>query len=127
MRHKFAKTNFCNHALSVVVILPWVTNTYQYLPTAYVVRRKGYVLTRVCLSVHRGVHQSGPTRGVLPARGSPYQGVPPMGVLSSRGIPRNKAGWGYPLQGWMGYPQRLDGVPLCRDGVPPVQDNGWST
>ena len=34
------------------------------LPTAYVVRREGYVLTRVCLSVHRGIPRSGPDRGV---------------------------------------------------------------
>ena len=34
--------------------------TKVYLPPAYVVRREGNVLTRVCLSVHRGVS---PARG----------------------------------------------------------------
>ena len=62
------------------------------LPTAYIVRREGYVLTRVCLSVHRGVPRSAPAGGggvVLLAGGYPL----PAGW----GYPLSKAGWGYPM------------------------------
>ena len=54
------------------------------LPTAYVIRRKGYALTHVCLSVHKsilGQVQPGGTRGGGVAGGTPIQGwigVPPI-------------------------------------------------
>ena len=56
-----------------------------YLPPVYVVRREGNVLTRVCLSVHRGVGQSG--GGISPAGGGSVQwgGVSPAGGGQSAG------------------------------------------
>ena len=60
------------------------TGALQFLLSiAYVVRREGYVLTRVCLSVNRG-------GGFTPARSSWGEGVPQLG-----GIPKV----GYPLPG----------------------------
>ena len=62
-----------------------VINFTQYLPTAYVVRREGYVLTRVCPSVcpHPG--------GVYPSQVQAGGGLPPPGPAG--GYPC----WGLPL------------------------------
>ena len=86
------------------------------LPTAYVVQRKGYVLTRVCLSVQTGVPRSGPDKGGYPSQvqmrrvpqPSPDRGVPRSGP--DRGI-LSGPGRGTPQQGW-GTPQYriADGV-----------------
>ena len=65
-----------------------------FLPPAYVVRREGYVLTRVCLSVHRGGYSAGGGTqvclsvhtGLLSQEGVLSQGgTQPGGVLSQGG------------------------------------------
>ena len=55
----------------------------RLLPPAYGVRREGYVLTRVCLSVHRGGGQVQPGGGGQVQRGGGQ--VQPGGVRSSQG------------------------------------------
>ena len=119
-----------------------------FLPTAYVVRREGYVLTRVCLSVHRGVPQpwtggTPPGRGVprpgpiggTPARsdqGGRYPGQVQMGGTPAKcdgggtwgGVPPGRDGVS-PGQVWWGYTR--GGVPTSRDGVPPWQGYPSST
>ena len=118
-------------------------NRFRFLPTAYVVRREGYVLTRVCPSVcphlGGGVPRPGlmgggctPAGGVLHlryplsdlARGVPCLGYPPV-----------RPGWGVPLLGippqtWLGrYPCQGGypcwGVPHL--GYPPVRPGQGST
>ena len=110
------------------------------LPTAYVVRGEGYVLTRVCLSIcphlgggGEGVPWPGPGRrgypsqvqyGVIPARSSqggyPCQGVPLLGEYPCWGVPIS----GTPCQTWPRYPtsgtpcQIWLGIPLS-GGTPP--------
>ena len=93
------------------------------LPPAYIVRWEGYVLTCVCLSVHRGVpishnalqhfpecHGEDTWRGTLsglaegyPARGTlwgvPCQGVPCWGY-PCRVPPLARSGGGYPAGGY---------------------------
>ena len=82
------------------------------LPTAYVVRREGYVLTRVCLSVD--------TWGGTPARssrGGTPGGVPQWGV-PHLGYPPVEPGRGYPdCGGYLtsGSPPPSD---LARKGLP---------
>ena len=53
----------------------------EYLPTAYVVRREDYALTRVCLSVHTWGGIPARSRGGTPARSS--WGVPTLGTPPS--------------------------------------------
>ena len=91
----------------------------RYLPTAYVVRGK---VTFRHVSVHPSVcpREGGVTP---PGRdGYPSEGGTP--TWPGRG---GRSRWGYPpAQVQMGgYP--LAGVPPPRQGVPPVQDNRWST
>ena len=73
----------CGKAFKVTV----TTRKLLSLPPAYVVRREGNVLTRVCLSVHRG--------GVSPARGGrsvqPWGGGP---VQAGRGVGQSSQGGG---------------------------------
>ena len=78
----------------------------RLLPTAYVVRREGYVLTHVCpsvcLSTPRGkVPWPGPAGGGVPLPG-PVGGLPHL----AGGIPH------------LGFPLSAGGVPLPR-GTPP--------
>ena len=52
---------------------------FEFLPTVYVVRREGYVLTRVCLSVHTwGGTLARSGEGVHPAGVYPTSGYPPL-------------------------------------------------
>ena len=97
-----------------------MTLCYVLLPTAYVVRREGYVLTRVCLSVcpHLGgiprpgpdgeVRQPGSARGGIPKVIRPGWGVPLRGGTPPQ-VPPIGPGQGYPC--WGGTPPRVaDGV-----------------
>ena len=98
----------------------------KFLPTAYVERREGYVLTRVSPSVCLYPHWT-------------WAGVPPAGGYPSRPwVPPIRPGWGgtpagsnwgvphlgYPCQTWvgvphLGYPHQLWlGIPLL-GGTPP--------
>ena len=87
------------------------------LPTAYVVRREGYVLTRVCVCPRGGgVPRPGPARGGVPQPGLVRGGTP---ARSDGGYPR----WGTPRQGW--GPPGLMGGGATWSGVPPWQ--GWDT
>ena len=85
----------------------------MFLPTAYVVKREGYVLTRVCLSVHGG--GGGVPRGQV----KPGWGVPPFSI-----------GGGYPSQvRWDGgTPARSNGGevpwPGLTGGTPARSDGG---
>ena len=106
------------------------------LPTAYVVRREGNVLTRVCpsfrLSTPRGVPWPGPGRkGGTPARSSwvPHLGYSPSdlaGGTPARGYPTSGTPhltWlgGTPAGGYstLGTPhQTWPGVPLQGRGYP---------
>ena len=113
-----------------------------FLPTAYVVRREGYVLTRVCPSVRphlgggypgqvqagRGVSQPGPAGG-YPCQGSTPPWVPPVRPGQGKGTPMGSTllgvpNLGYPpvRPGW-GYP--TSGTPLVRPdcGVPLLGGN----
>ena len=95
-----------------------------YLPTAYVVRREGYVLTRVCPSIHLSVHRGGypcqvqlgegiPQPGPVGVGytsqvqlgGYPLLGVPQLGCTPARGDP---PGVLPPSQVRMGYPVGQD-------------------
>ena len=92
----------------------------EFLPTAYVVRREGYVLTRVCPSVcphlGGGVPQPGPDGGVYPSQGDTPLWVPPVGPghggTPAGGVPHLR----YPLSDLAG------GYPTL--GTPPVGP-GW--
>ena len=97
----------------------------RFLPTAYVVRREGYILTRVCLTVRGGggVPQSGPDGGRVPQpcpdRGVGYPSQVQMGGVpwpgQDGGYPR---WWYHPRQGW-GTPQPgQDGGGYPRWGYP---------
>ena len=114
-----------------------------FLPPAYVVRREGNVLTRICpsicLSVHRGVPQPGLDGGwgtLARSWGCPnqvhlggYPGQVQMGGTLAR------SGWvgEYPCQVQMGvpwpgmrYPQPGMGTPVWTwDGVPPIWTWTW--
>ena len=92
------------------------------LSTAYVVRREGYVLTRVCpsvcLSTPRGGTWPGPGGGGTPARSSRAEGTPP------RVPPPVRPGQGVPLLG--GTPPQVPppirpgrGVYPCCGSTPP--------
>ena len=116
-----------------------IFSSAHLLPTAYVVRREGYVLTRVCLSTPGGVPRPGPDRGYpsqvwwgggYPAGvshlryphqiwlGVPCQGVP-YGEYPAGGTPPHQTCWGVPC--W-GYP--AGGVPcwgVSHLGTPPIR------
>ena len=87
------------------------------LPTAYVVRREGYVLTRVCPSIHPSVCLS-TGGGRYPGQVQPGVGVP--AARSERG------GGGVTEVGYL-QPGLTGGVPLPHQRVSPVQDNRLST
>ena len=95
---------------------------FSFLPTAYVVRREGYVLTRFCLytpggggtparsSRGRGVPQPGPAQGIpLPGEGEYL-------LLGGRCTPPQVP----PHQTWSGYP--LPGRPHLTSCTPPLSD-----
>ena len=106
---------------------------HLFLPTAYVVRREGYVLTRVCLSVHTGGGGGTPARsrreGGTPARSSrgvpPARGYPTSGTPHLRYPPGSDLAGGYPDGGiphlrYTPLPVRPDwGVPRQVEGTPP--------
>ena len=93
---------------------------WEFLPTAYVVRREGYVLTRVCLSVQRGggVAQPGPDRRV------PQPGTDGGTLARSRwgqgGTPV-RSGWGVPQPGPDGGTLARSGQGVPKVGYPPSQ------
>ena len=80
--------------------------SFQLLPPAYVVRREGNVLTRVCPSIHPSVCPQGGTPPGLEG-GYPTQvrirGVPWPGL--DGGVP--KVGYPLPRQGWGTPPLRF--------------------
>ena len=67
--------------------------SFRYLPTAYVVRREGYVLTRVCLSVcpHLGGYPGQVQTGGYPSQvqlgGTPCRGYPTLDPPWQGGVP----------------------------------------
>ena len=66
-----------------------------FLPPAYVVRREGNVLTRVCLSVHRGVLNPRRTHGLStphPSRSVHRRGGTQLGGYSAGGVLRRGGG-----------------------------------
>ena len=97
---------------------------HQYLPTAYVVRREGYVLTRVCPSVcpHLvGVPRPGPDGG----GGVPQPGLGgyPSQVQARGGVPQPGLTGGAPARG---YPTSGTLLPLDwgGGGTPPQVTDG---
>ena len=103
----------CNYKIAIVC--------RSYLPTAYVVRWEGYVLTRVCPSVCLFTPGGVPGQVQVQAGGGvPCQGVPGQiqgGTLPQGGI-QSGPGGGYPARSRWGVPCR--GVPqkeylICRD------------
>ena len=73
----------------------------RYLPTEYVVRQEGYVLTRVCPSIHPSVCLS---TGGYPRPGPAGGGVPAFGGYPNQrgptqGTPSQVRREGYPNQG----------------------------
>ena len=88
--------------LSWVVFVSFSTRPKSLLSTVYVVRREGYVLTRICLSTPRGVPWPGLIGGV------PWPGPDGGGVPLLRG---GTPPWVPPGQTWP------DGVPLLQ-GLP---------
>ena len=101
----------------------------RFLPTAYVVRREGYVLTRVCLSVHTwgggypGQVQMG--GGCTPARSDGGGGQRGTLGRSRQGVPQpGPAGVGYPTLGPPPPSDLARGVPL-RGGGYPTSGKRW--
>ena len=89
-----------------------------YLPTAYVVRREGNVLTRVCPSIHPSICLSTPKGGgggggKLNSLKSPCM----RPCLASFTISSIQSRWGVPDQGGWGYPDW--GGTLTQGGTPP--------
>ena len=104
------------------------------LPPAYVVRRQGNVLTRVCPSIHLSVHRGVPQPGLDGGGGYPGQvqtegGTPTRSRWSKVGY--LLAGMGYPWPGQdggilkVGYPLAGMGYPLAGMGYPPDQVRMW--
>ena len=81
-----------------------------FLPTAYVVRREGYVLTRLCLSTPGGGGFPGQVQMGVPCRGYPARGTPTSGTPS-------------PCQTWL--VSTLPGVPHLGYPLPPVGPDWW--
>ena len=96
-------SNICIAVTGILRPIPLLSRTrlcveIESLPPAYIVRQEGNVLTRVCLSVHRGVH-SAPGGGVTQPGGwgwgslSRGLGVSPGGgQLGGGGQPHYTAG-----------------------------------
>ena len=106
-----------HHNMPAFLILKMLGHNNSYLPTAYVARREGYVLTRVCPSVcphpvGGEVPQLGPGGGDTPARSR--QGVPHLG---------------YPPQTWLGVPHLgyPPGQVWPEVGYPPVRSDQGGT
>ena len=98
------KLDLFSCAISVVL------KVVRLLPTAYVVRREGYVLTRVCPSVCPHPGGGGYPSQVQWGRGTPTGGTPPW-------VPPVRPSWGYPSEGGYstsGTPHRtwLGGNPM---------------
>ena len=103
----------------------------ELLPPAYVVRREGNVLTRVCLSIHGGVPISYNALQHYPechgaAGRVPCQVQPEGEYPGGGGVPW----WGVPCQGgtlvpWWGVPWW--GIPIQGTPTRPGQDVGGGT
>ena len=108
------------------------SHNIYFLPTGYVVRREGYVLTRACLSTG-GYPSQVQTGGGYPGQVQTGGGLPQPGP-DGLGVPQSDPDRGYPGQvqiggtppswGWgvpeMGYPPGRERVPpgQVRMGVP---------
>ena len=92
--------------------LPKILTQYRLLPPAYVVRREGYVLTRVCLSVHRGGQSANSAgEGVSPTRGRGWGGsVSRGGGVSWRGVSQLGGGSGQSAGGGVSQGGSVGGV-----------------